>query len=388
MKRSTLLIVALGGALAIGCEGDTPLQPVSPSTSNAPRAGSPAIGVLTWNVYVGARIQDLLTLSDPNLIPFEVARLWGGIQATDFAERAEAIAETIAETRPHVIGLQEISIFRLQSPGDFLLGNPVPATDIVLDYLDLLERALDARGASYDVAVVSTNFDVELPMVNFSTGRLDDIRLVDADAILVRSDLSWWNAQKGNFQAVLPIQIGGVVVPKPSGWTSVDFTVKDRAYRLINTHLEAADIAPGVVDPGLAALQAAQAAELLAIAVASPHPVILAGDLNSAADGSTTPTYQEALDAGFVDAWTTGRPRGLGYTSSQDDDLRNAVSTLRHRIDFVLYRDESTVERGHFPGAVHVELVGEDPADKTPSGLWPSDHAGVSAQLRVAPARR
>jgi hypothetical protein len=29
------------------------------------------------------------------------------------------------------------------------------------------------------------------------------------------------------------------------------------------------------------------------------------------------------------------------------------------------------------------DVVGADPADRTPSGLWPSDHAGVVAELRL-----
>jgi hypothetical protein len=29
-------------------------------------------------------------------------------------------------------------------------------------------------------------------------------------------------------------------------------------------------------------------------------------------------------------------------------------------------------------------IFGADPFSKTPSGLWPSDHAGVAARLKVA----
>ena len=55
--------------------------------------------------------------------------------------------------------------------------------------------------------------------------------------------------------------------------------------------------------------------------------------------------------------------------------MLNPVSLLTERIDFVLFR-------GDF--AVHsVEVVGDEPVDRTPSGLWPSDHAGVVAQLEV-----
>jgi hypothetical protein len=88
---------------------------------------------------------------------------------------------------------------------------------------------------------------------------------------------------------------------------------------------------------------------------------------------------------GFVDAWTIGEPRGLGFTSNQDADLLNAASKLFHRIDFVLYRDAFTTANGTFQGSSHAELVGESGADKTSTGLWPSDHAGVMAELRIAP---
>ena len=35
------------------------------------------------------------------------------------------------------------------------------------------------------------------------------------------------------------------------------------------------------------------------------------------------------------------------------------------------------------PGAMRTEIVGEEIGDLTPSGLWPSDHAGLVAGLRL-----
>ncbi len=379
MKRMWTLSLALMG---LGCQE----EPLGPSIeAERSGVGPPTLSVLTWNVYVGARLEELLLVGDPSQIPLEVARIVGAVQATDFPSRAAAIADQIARVRPDVISLQEVSLFRVQSPGDFLRGNPVPATTVFQDQMVLLDAALEERGLSYRAVSRSQNFDIELPMVNFSTGGLDDMRLTDFDVILVRQGVPYANPMNGNFAAVLPIALGGATLPKPSGWASVDVTVHGRDYRVVNTHLEAADIAPGVLDPGLAALQAAQARELSAVMSASPLPVLLTGDLNSAADGTSTTTYRDLLDEGFVDVWLAGPPRGPGYTSSQAPDLANPVSRLFHRIDFILFRNRVTPTSGRFTGSVKAEVVGDEPADRTPGGLWPSDHAGVFAKLTLAP---
>lgn len=381
MKSPWVLLFALA---LVACSDDGPL---AISSRAGAHDGRPSLDVLTWNVYVGARLEDLLLVQNPEQIPLEVTNLVGRIQATDFPARAEAIADRIAERAPSVMTLQEISLFRIQSPGDFLAGNPAPATTTFLDYLTILRDALAARGLAYDVASRTRNFDIELPMVNLSTGGLDDIRLTDFDVILVRDDVPFSNPAAGSFQATLPISLAGVTLSKPSGWVSVDIDVRGGPYRVFTTHLEAADIAPGVVDPSLAAVQAAQAAELGAIVDGSPIPVILTGDLNSAADGTSTPTYQRFLDAGFADAWLAGAPLGPGYTSNQAPDLLNAESELFHRIDFILFRNRVTGTSGRITGAVAAETVGDEQADRTESGLWPSDHAGVYAELSLAPGR-
>lgn len=80
---------------------------------------------------------------------------------------------------------------------------------------------------------------------------------------------------------------------------------------------------------------------------------------------------------GFKDAWTANRhrPGGPGFTCCQAPDLRNAASSLTQRIDYVLSRG-----RIH---ALAADRVGENPADRTPSGLWPSDHADITSVLRL-----
>jgi len=392
MKRLlTLLTVALA---MTACEPDKPFDPLFDEV----HAGSPALNVVSYNVYVGAELEQLLTVGDLQEIPGAALLVWWQVMATNFAERAEAIANQIEAANAHVVGLQEMSLFRLQSPSDFPFPPPLPlpapnAVDSVLDYLALLTDALEAHGLYYDVASKSTNMDIELPIaVLDDQGNLigmDDLRLTDYDVVLVRRDVPWTAPANGNFAAAMPVFIGESVVPiflKPSGWASVDITFKGNSYRFVNAHLEPADVLPdGGVHPDLAYIQAKQLEELLGIVDTSPHPVILVGDFNSDDDGSTTATYQTVRDAGFVDAWLIGRPRGTGYTANQSPDLRNETSELFHRIDFIFYRDEFTAAKGKLRGSVAVEVLGEEQSDRTASGLWPSDHAAVSATLRIAP---
>lgn len=386
MIRRSLTLAPLALSLVLGaCDRSDVTAPARPALDET-RAGSPALDILTYNVYYGAPIQELAQVTDPTLIPFKAAELFGIVQATDFRERAGAIADQIERVRPHLIGLQEVTLYRMQSPGDFLAGNPQPAQTVVFDYLDILSDTLAARGLSYVAAAQVLTFDVEVPIVNFQTGGLDDIRLTEFGVILVRGDVEWSNPQSGTFAAVLPIEVGGFTIPKPSGWVSVDVTVKGLPYRFVNTHLEPADVAPGVVIPQLAALQAAQLAELLGVVDASPMPLVLVGDFNSDDDGSTTATYETIRDEGFLDAWLVGPPRERGFTANQAPDLTNAVSQLFHRVDYIFYRDAFTIATDRFPGAVvYAERVGEEQGDRTASGLWPSDHAGVAASLVVTP---
>jgi|SRR5216684_8942764 len=121
------------------------------------------------------------------------------------------------------------------------------------------------------------------------------------------------------------------------------------------------------------AIQVAQANELLQGPGNTDLPLVFVGDLNSNADGSSTPTYGNLIAAGFADVWNIAGS-GSGFTCCQADDLLNPISSLSSRIDLVLFRGDFDV--------IDVDIVGEDPDDRTPSGLWPSDHAGVMATLQ------
>jgi endonuclease/exonuclease/phosphatase family metal-dependent hydrolase len=120
----------------------------------------------------------------------------------------------------------------------------------------------------------------------------------------------------------------------------------------------------------------AQARELLLSAADTSLPVIIAGDSNIDADSSLDPSfpgYQAIINAGFTDAWLSKRAPDPGFTAHQAENLLNPTSLLNHRIDLVLFR-------GGF-GVADISLIGNQPADRTSSGLWPSDHAGIAATL-------
>ena len=105
-------------------------------------------------------------------------------------------------------------------------------------------------------------------------------------------------------------------------------------------------------------------------------PVVFVGDFNSI-PGS--PAYNKFINAGFADAWSLKRPGNPGFTCCQNTTVNNPTSQLSERIDLILFR-------GGAIQVVDIDLVGEKPSDRTSSGLWPSDHAGVVAKLKIPEA--
>lgn len=320
--------------------------------------------VMTRNLYLGADIFKVTEAQNTAEIVARVTEAWQTVQATDFPERAKRLAAEIQAADPHVVGLQEVSLYRLQSPGD--LPGFVPAQDTAQDFLALLMGELDALGLSYDVVVQSTNADVEMPMLDAQGGQ-DDIRMTDRDVVLVRSDLSWANPATAQYTDRYVVVVGGALpVPFFRSWTAADVTVEGRTFHFVNTHLETQ------VDP---AAQEAQGLQLISLLEDETLPTVLVGDFNSRADGTGTATYGRFTQAGWEDAWSLGGS-GDGFTCCNADDLMNTTVDLDERIDLVF------LSPGDFD-VMGVDVVGNALADRTPDGLWPSDHAGVVATLRL-----
>jgi endonuclease/exonuclease/phosphatase family metal-dependent hydrolase len=334
---------------------------------------------MTQNLYVGADLFRILEAQAPEDVPFVVAEIFQSILETDFPERAAGIAMEIKHRRPDLIGLQEVSWISVVAPGE-------PPDVMVMDYLQELLAAMESLGLHYEVAAMISNADVELPIAT-PTG-LGLARLVDHDVILARRNVRTSNVTAQHYTTKLQIPIGDppvAMVEFVRGYVAVDAFLRGSTYRFVNTHLE---VQGGSLDPLVPFVQAAQAQELIAELASEARPVILVGDFNSSPQDPVMlpliPPYVQFVAAGYTDAWTVrdGIPEP-GFSCCQDETLTNPVSFLSERIDLIFLRNDAATYPFSVIGPVQASVVGADPASRTPSGLWLSDHAGVDARLRI-----
>ncbi len=366
--RRTALLLASCLALLAACDR----APTSPSTEAqplaAPWSGGPhkVVTVMTRNLYLGADLNPVIGALTGQIqipVPTAVAFTWSKVQASNFPARAGRLAREIVEADPELVGLQEVSLWRTGP-----VGNPAPAEAVAFDFLDLLLDSLAARGAAYEAVATSLNTDVEFPS---ATGV--DVRMTDRDVIIAKRKLHTFNPQAGQYAARVEFPIAGTPlrVPAPRGWTSVDVKIRGESFRFFNTHLE--------VD-GFAAVQEAQAREAVALLARTTLPVIAVGDFNSNGESGpagNTLSYELLTAAGLMDTWPQVWPEDAGLTCCHDETLTNPVAAFYSRIDLVLTRG--------LPRAMAAWVVGEEPGDRTLSTprLWPSDHAGVVAVVRL-----
>ena len=326
---------------------------------------------MTRNLYLGAPLTPIFSATTQQELVANASATWAMVKASNFPARAVELADELADEMPDLVGLQEVTLYR---SGAF--NDPARATTVELDFLDELMDEVADRGLPYEVVAQVSAFDGELPVID--NGVPKDIRLTDRDVILARTDrsdaaLSLSNPRSGLFTNKLTIPnplFPGGGLPIDRGWVSVEVKSRGKEFRFINTHLEA-------FHP---LAQQAQSLELLAGPASTTKPVVMTGDFNSPADGSGTTSYANIVGAGFTDAWSEVHPGNAGYTCCHPDNLMGPAGTLTSRIDLIFHRGGSSFE------AVEAEIVGEEEADKTTGGLWPSDHAGFLSTIEFGPA--
>jgi hypothetical protein len=220
--------------------------------------------------------------------------------------------------------------------------------------------------------------------------------------ILARAGVATSNPVSANFQARLPVNnpaLPGFAVIR--GYTMVDARVAGRNYRFLNTHLEVTG-AGSELEPVLRTIQALQAFELVGPdgpLFGDDHTQVVVGDFNSnpfegpyvacVAPGGLCPTpYGILSSSNYIDTWLERVGAWeLGNTCCQATLLDNEESELSERIDLTWVRPAPDHYGGPVVRGVQAEVVGDEVADKTPSGLWPSDHAGVATRMTLRSPR-
>lgn len=396
MNRTQRWRVAVGGvsaAVLVAGFG------VAPGVANgAPRPVSAVtMDVGIYNVYLGADLNPLFGASSlPDLIS-RASAIYAEVERTDFPQRAEAIAELVADDAPVVLGLNEVALWEtapwtlVQTPSGPLPVATGPYTP-TFDFEQILLDALAAEGEPYTVVATNSNFTSATIPIAIPISPTLAARFTDHDLILVRDDalkhLTVSNARSFNYtdESSFSVNLLGLDVLVKRGWSTVDITQRGRTFRFVNTHLEAFGSTP-LQDEW----RNLQAAELVADLETSPHPLVVVGDINArptlCQDFRQPPQFRDQNvvayglleDAGLQEVWPLVYERDpcgpASWTSGQDDSLL-APSTLDHRIDVVFVSEEFS--------ALQAETIGEEPGDRTePDGFWPSDHAGSLAKIRL-----
>jgi endonuclease/exonuclease/phosphatase family metal-dependent hydrolase len=337
--------------------------------------GATHIKVMSQNLYFGAPVEPIISAPDPISAAIAVDEAWDIMVATNFPVRAEAMAKEMAKAKPHLIGLQEVAIYRTEE-----VFNPNhDATQVFQDFLAILLDELENRNAHYDVAVELTTTDVEFPKFegfdDVGDPILSGVRLTDRDVILVRSDVEWTDATSDLyglwFGPSSPISIP-IPVDVLRGWGAVTATIGGHDYRFVNTHLESED------QQGLHFIRTAQAEELANVLAEETLPLIVVGDFNSGPGRPVQPgedptAYDLLLYLGYRDLWVDGMSAKGENTCCHAGDLSNMWPTHDQRIDLVLYRNFDLGQ----PPLAWSKVVNDKRHDLRRYGTWFSDHAGV-----------
>jgi len=357
--------VAIALCLLFGCGGGGKRSP-----SGGYSGPGASVTVMTRNVFFGAEIDVSLASAPVAEIPAHVAALWAAVQQSDFPGRAKLIADEVAAELPDIIAFQELGLFRIQSPSDFVPGASPNAETVAPngDLLAIIEDELTARGLDYGApVVVDPHCDLELPAVD-SNGATYDLRMTDRDVVFVRAAISASNPSAQDFASSFTVPVGGLAsgisIKLTRGFGTVDLLADGVPFTMVNTHLE--------VGGFLGSIQEGQAKDLVDALAPLPGQVVLAGDFNSPADGSGSKSYQTVTQA-FTDAWPVVNAGDPGFTCCTD--ITAGAVAPDQRIDLVLYRGKVRPEAAH--------VVGLDDAQRTAGGLLPSDHVGLVTTLAI-----
>lgn len=336
--------------------------------AQAPEHHGPRIKVMTRNLYQGTDFVEAITATDQASFLGAVCTITQNVLATKPTERLDTVAQEIATNAPDLVALQEATVWEISGGGTYVKIDPV----------ETLLADLKQLGEPYVAEIVQPQFDFQAPCplgAGFMVHTTTQIAILSRKDAHRGGEMKVKSAAGGLFQyeLTLPSAVGDITVNR--GWAYVDLTYDDTPLRFVTAHPEAfAD-----------AMENAQVFELLN-GVANPavagRGVIMAADFNTdalAAEGSSFRVGYDMITAlgGFTDVWAATQTTPA-LTCCQDNNLLNPASKLSEDIDFVFVR-------GTHPDQLLPEtakLTGNLPSSRV-DGLWPSDHAGLVARVRV-----
>ena len=324
------------------------------------------VTVMTRNIYLGGDIFRPIPARDRAEFERLAGELWAEVQGTDFVgTRAALLAREIRRTKPDVIGLQEVAVWR-RGPDGVKDGATTPSTEVVYGFLRTLRQRMARLGLRYRVAVKQRETDIEAPI---DAGY--DVRLTMFDVILVkkRKGLRVTRLLKSNYDETIDVPTPAGTLTSTRGWAAVDVRFEGKRFRFVNTHLEAFGDAQ----------REAQARELIARGgpLRGKRQYIVVGDFNSDPNGTESPSAAFDILEGFglVDEWPRRFGPGFSCCLNNSDARDTNADGFDHRIDLILAKPKLRALSG--------EVVGDAVGDRAPNGLWPSDHAGVVMKLRL-----
>jgi endonuclease/exonuclease/phosphatase family metal-dependent hydrolase len=306
------------------------------------------VRVATYNLYLGADLSLVLGHRPADERGRNLVEVERQLSATAFPPRAAAVARLLARERPDLVGLQEMCTW--SSDGV-----------VLSDYTGELLTALTEVGAPYETVARQTTFT--------GTGATEAdgrrLQLEGSNVILRRrdSEVRVQTAGSGLFGSslTLPMESGEVRIAR--GWCDVLCTLDGlpgSEFRFVDTHTEA-------YEPDS---RNRQRDELLDLLIGTTTPLVVVGDFNARPG-------EIGMPPSFDDAWTAAGNASEApdaATCCQAADLAGDASRLDERIDYVWVCGLRSLA---------CRRIGADLDDRTEDGRWPSDHAGVVADLTL-----
>ncbi len=349
------------------------------------------VKVMTRNLFLGADLGPALRATTFQEFTAANGDILEEVDLTNFPRRAIGLAQELKQTKPDLVGLQEVAWWRTNpTPGGPEQGpdGQFTAFDNRYNFLELLLAELDKQGLDYDVVVEKVEFDFEAPADtdnNPDTGLAGgDIqgRLTMRDVILVNADskvkAKAKNPQSGTFANLFTPNISGIDVPVTRGFTAADVTVKKgkgkklvkKSFRFVNSHFEAFD--DETQRPSIRAQQAQELLDGPAKGKGKAKTVILLGDFNSDVPGvqpGDEQAYQTLLDGGFSE-----RSVDQPISCCVSNLFTSPASEFDHQVDHVMTNGSNKQVK-----LVNSQVTGLDQVN----GIYNSDHAGVFSTLKL-----